>query len=64
MLVVENLWSQWPEEWGPRQADLIGVITPYAQHVQYIRKALRQKSRELGKVTVERVMNVPGKCTY
>ncbi|XP_066291041.1 3'-5' exoribonuclease HELZ2-like [Branchiostoma lanceolatum] len=56
---VEKLWKDWPEEWGPRNMADIGVITPYHNQTQLIRKELRQK--RLGGVTVEMVTNIQGK---
>ncbi|OWF53235.1 helicase with zinc finger domain 2-like [Mizuhopecten yessoensis] len=58
---VEDLFHNWPHEWGPRQAKEIGVVTPYYDQVQLIRKSLRKRHKELGSVTVERVNNVQGK---
>ncbi|XP_033763482.1 LOW QUALITY PROTEIN: helicase with zinc finger domain 2-like [Pecten maximus] len=58
---VEELFHSWPQEWGPRQAKDIGVVTPYFDQVQLIRKSLRKRHPELGSVTVERVNNVQGK---
>lgn len=58
---VEELFHSWPQEWGPRQAKDIGVVTPYYDQVQLIRKTLRKRHKELGSVTVERVNNVQGK---
>ncbi len=31
---VEELYDNWPEEWGERRADAIGVVTPYAEQVE------------------------------
>ena len=30
---IEELYVNWPVEWGPRRADQIGVVTPYADQV-------------------------------
>lgn len=30
---VEELYEKWPEEWGPRVAKEIGVVTPYYDQV-------------------------------
>ncbi|XP_035696319.1 helicase with zinc finger domain 2-like [Branchiostoma floridae] len=56
---VQQLWKDWPEEWGPPNMANIGVITPYHNQMQLIRKELRQK--RLGGVTVEMVTNIQGK---
>ena len=31
---VDELFKHWPEEWGERKAELIGVVTPYADQVR------------------------------
>ncbi|KAL3877847.1 hypothetical protein ACJMK2_035491 [Sinanodonta woodiana] len=56
---VEELFKNWPEAWGERSAKEIGVVTPYYDQVQLIRKALKKKY--LRDVTVERISNVQGK---
>eukprot|EP00058_Branchiostoma_floridae_P025252 XP_002610742.1 hypothetical protein BRAFLDRAFT_90929 [Branchiostoma floridae] len=56
---VQQLWKDWPEEWGPPNMADIGVITPYHNQMQLIRKELRQK--RMGGVTVEMVTNIQGK---
>ncbi|XP_078692797.1 3'-5' exoribonuclease HELZ2-like [Branchiostoma floridae x Branchiostoma belcheri] len=56
---VEQLVKDWPEEWGELNLGDIGVITPYHNQTQLIRKELRQK--RLGGVTVEMVTNIQGK---
>ncbi|XP_022318175.2 3'-5' exoribonuclease HELZ2-like isoform X3 [Crassostrea virginica] len=58
---VQELFNHWPTEWGERNPKAIGVVTPYSDQVQFIRKALRKKHPELKNVTVERVNNVQGK---
>ena len=30
---VEELYNNWPEEWGLKQAQNIGVVTPYYEQV-------------------------------
>ncbi|XP_019640358.1 PREDICTED: helicase with zinc finger domain 2-like [Branchiostoma belcheri] len=56
---VEQLVKDWPEEWGELKLGDIGVITPYHNQTQLIRKELRRK--RLGGVTVEMVTNIQGK---
>ncbi|KAK3594867.1 hypothetical protein CHS0354_005940 [Potamilus streckersoni] len=58
---VEELFSNWPEAWGECSAKEIGVVTPYYDQVQLIRKALKKKNPHLRDVTVERISNVQGK---
>ena len=57
---VEELFNNWPEEWGVRKADQIGVVTAYMDQVHKIRVSLRKRKKELRDVVVERVMNVQG----
>ena len=56
---VCQLKETWPAEWGPFDAESIGVLSHYGEQVAQIRQELRQ--RALGHVTVERVLNVQGK---
>ncbi|XP_013417543.1 helicase with zinc finger domain 2 isoform X2 [Lingula anatina] len=58
---VEELWNTWPQEWGDKRPDTIGVVAPYTDQVTRIRRSLRRKNPQLGQVIVERVMNVQGK---
>lgn len=56
---VADLVAQWPSAWGEFAEGSIGIMTPYADQVSRIRMQLRK--RKLGKVSVERVLNVQGK---
>lgn len=57
---VAELVAQWPTKaWGPMTDSSIGIMTPYADQVMRIRLELRKK--KLGKISVERVLNVQGK---
>ncbi|XP_014771741.1 probable helicase with zinc finger domain [Octopus bimaculoides] len=56
---VTELVKSWPSEWEPFGENSIGVVTPYGDQVQKIRTELRK--RDLGGVSVERVVNVQGK---
>ncbi|XP_061191305.1 helicase with zinc finger domain 2-like [Saccostrea echinata] len=58
---VQELYANWPAEWGEKNPKTIGVVTPYFDQVQLIRKALRKKHPDLKNITVERVNNVQGK---
>ena len=33
---VEELYEDWPSEWGPRKANSIGIVTPYFDQVHFI----------------------------
>ena len=59
---VAELQKNWPEEWGSMDETSVGVVTPYADQVFRIRAELRKK--RLNMVSVERVMNVQGKCLF
>lgn len=56
---VSELQRTWPTEWGTRDENSIGIVTPYYDQVQRIRSELRK--RRLFGVSVERVLNVQGK---
>lgn len=56
---VAELQKDWPIEWGQRDENSIGIVTPYYDQVQRIRSELRK--RRLYGVSVERVLNVQGK---
>ena len=56
---VAELQSTWPKNWGHRDENAIGIVTPYYDQVQRIRSELRK--RRLFNVSVERVLNVQGK---
>ena len=55
---VAELQSTWPKNWGHRDENAIGIVTPYYDQVQRIRSELRK--RRLFNVSVERVLNVQG----
>lgn len=60
---ISELVKTWPEQWGNYKADgSIAVLTPYAGQVTRIRHHLR--TRNLGFVSVERVLNVQGKILH
>ena len=56
---MAELQSTWPKNWGHRDENAIGIVTPYYDQVQRIRSELRK--RRLFNVSVERVLNVQGK---
>ncbi|KAK3583585.1 hypothetical protein CHS0354_039403 [Potamilus streckersoni] len=56
---VEHLQKYWPSQWGEKDENSIGVVTPYADQVIRIRSEMRRKKMQ--RVTVERVQNVQGK---
>ena len=57
---VAELQRTWPKkDWGERDENSIGIVTPYYDQVQRIRSELRK--RRLFGVSVERVLNVQGK---
>ncbi|XP_041364401.1 helicase with zinc finger domain 2-like [Gigantopelta aegis] len=58
---VDELYINWPVEWGPRKAEDIMVVTAYYDQVLQIRNALRKKRRELRSVNVSRINDVQGK---
>jgi hypothetical protein len=57
---VADLRKKWPKEWGRLDEHSIGVMTPYADQVFRIRAELRK--RRMGGISVERVLNVQGRC--
>jgi superfamily I DNA and/or RNA helicase len=59
--VVERiceLRKMWPASWGNMDDQSIGIMTPYADQVFRIRSELRK--RQMGGISVERVLNVQG----
>ena len=60
---VTDLVNHWPVElWGEFNAESIGVVLPYMDHVTVLRKFLKEKGGLFREVTVERVFNVQGRC--
>jgi superfamily I DNA and/or RNA helicase len=56
---VAEVQRTWPKNWGHRDENSIGVVTPYYDQVQRIRSELRK--RKMFGISVERVLNVQGK---
>ncbi|XP_048248196.1 helicase with zinc finger domain 2-like isoform X1 [Haliotis rufescens] len=58
---VEDLYNNWPTEWGERAAQEIEVVTPYYDQVVLIRHTLRKRRPELRRISVDTIHNVQGK---
>ncbi|XP_041364208.1 uncharacterized protein LOC121379626 [Gigantopelta aegis] len=58
---VDELYKNWPIEWGPQKGEDIMVVAAYHNQVLQIRNALRKKRRELRSVNVSRIHEVQGK---
>ncbi|XP_046550029.1 LOW QUALITY PROTEIN: helicase with zinc finger domain 2-like [Haliotis rubra] len=58
---VEDLFNNWPTEWGERAPQEIEVVTPYYDQVVLIRHMLRKRRPELRRISVDTIHNVQGK---
>nr|XP_015220183.1 PREDICTED: helicase with zinc finger domain 2 [Lepisosteus oculatus]XP_015220184.1 PREDICTED: helicase with zinc finger domain 2 [Lepisosteus oculatus]XP_015220185.1 PREDICTED: helicase with zinc finger domain 2 [Lepisosteus oculatus] len=57
--IVQSLLHNWPSQWGDPSQRTICVASEGKQQVDFIRQKLR--SKKLGKITVENLLNIQGR---